>query len=328
MPLTPLSFTTTTTNMKLEERTTKSYAKIAEMNDTLKKNKPLFKHTVVQQNVAEEEYEEWVKTLRELTRGVSEVEKKKQLSTTPEDIFELTQLRSADLQHAKIKRKHEQLTKVIADAKDWVVNDRMQQKESEYKGWHDSNHRYYWQYRLNGTKYALRESYEGKLYVMGKIYLHDGDWDIELNWDIPILHSEFAPTPQLAPPLTPKVLTPKAKPLAPYSKLRDPKESMFNHPYIEDNVKCTYVHKDGEWKNLRNAQKKKLASAKTYTCHMHDIEDSYDHMVVRFVTDAEAHYYKMKEGNGGKRLYVQMAKDAKPFELNKKSKTQFDVLLK
>jgi len=84
------------------------------------------------------------------------------------------------------------------------------------------------------------------------------------------------------------------------------------------------LHKDGEWKSIRNAQQKAMAT-KPYAYESHGIEDSYDQLVVRFLTDTTAHYYKAKQK--GKRVEVQMEEGQKPFELNKKNKPKFDVLL-
>ena len=59
----------------------------------------------------------------------------------------------------------------------------------------------------------------------------------------------------------------------------------------------------------------------------HGIDDGYDQLVVRFVADTTAHYYRATVKNNGKRLLVQMEDDQKPFELTKKNKPKFDVLL-
>jgi hypothetical protein len=314
------------------------HTKVADFRTLIDKNAALLEHPAVCGKVKEDEGATIQAAYTELVDKVTDVEKRarKGNPNIPADVLESRLKTYVDMAASAIAKKHGHVEQLFSKCRDLIIEYRMNAEEHEgrlppgWRGRSDEGQRY-WVCILAGEKHAMRQSYEGALYVVGKAApIMGGGIDIA-RFDTPVLYSVYAPTqPLLAPAAAPvhaPVHAPTVAP-APSDYLRDPKNNLLNHPYGEFNVKCTYIQKDGKWTNLREGKKKAWAAAmlatQQYACEFHDIEDTYDHMVVRFVSSHTAHYFKTFDK--GKRTIVLIDKDTK-VAITAASKAMFDRFL-
>ena len=218
--------------MLFQERLQACNARIADIRTVLNNQRELFKHKAVRAQTDKDEYEGWVKECCALTKEVQAVATKRWSTSTPQELVEYNQMRLLDILMAKLNRQFTALEDLVADAKEWVIDERMRKKkQAEWRGKKDkANSRFYWLWLVNDKKYTMREDYTGKLYVVGTVHLDDREWHFT-TWDTPVLQSEFewdnkqedyvppaSPQPKpLVPPqveLAPPELAPPA-PLAP-----------------------------------------------------------------------------------------------------------------
>ena len=315
----------TTIDMTFEERIINSHAKIAEMRTTLGNQTKLLKHKAVRNNTDADEYEDWVKTLRDLTKEVNEVQNKQQLSTTPDEIFIKDQICLVGIIEAKVKRKYQMLTELIADAKELVITDRMMNTESKYRSLENGG-MYYWKFRLNGKQYAMRETYEGKLCVVGRIYPCDGVWNIEV-FDHRILHSEFMiqnPPINVEPIVNTSTTISTIENVVKNNKSQPTFESNeFNDcPFDEKQIMLTFTWKNDFERSVKNTSKFLETPSFVKPKHiMHHIASDYKGSVFRLVITEDIgssigsqpssdqlvhkiHYYRMEKKSNHRYLFI------------------------
>lgn len=101
------------------------------------------------------------------------------------------------------------------------------------------------------------------------------------------LHSEETPTPQQAYKI----------------KLNPDVNVISTHPFTETQMKYTYAYTNNYEKALQKNQKIVLTN-KEFLIALHDVEDTYTGLLLRFITKDTAHYFKcVKPGLGKGNTY-------------------------
>ena len=189
--------------------------------------------------------------------------------------------------------------------------------KNEYKLLKDDGF-YYWQCELNGKKHAIRQSYEGTLFVMGCIFETCGEPRIDL-FESPILLSEFAQNDVFENvqsnseienhvEVQHEIESPKKE--QPKADLSSP---LTECPFSENKIIATYTWKN-DFKCAVKNNSKLLEVATLVKRHhiLHDIPKDYDGTVMRmFITiinenelTHNVHYYRMDKKGGHRYLYV------------------------
>ena len=111
-------------------------------------------------------------------------------------------------------------------------------------------------------------------------------------FDVPL---PYTPAPQIE-----EIALEPPPPAKAYKMKINPDTNLISsHPFTESQMKFTYAHINNFSKALQKNEKFVLQKQE-YTFQLHGIDETYDGMLVRFITPDTAHYFKCEKPGQGK----------------------------